>query len=257
MRTTANRRAPRRHRRVRLLATWTFSVAVLSSGPAAADNVSAYQQDGPCSQVALAIPVEAARLDPYVPDEFLLKDIAGYTTLGVFAGVCDMSIDGGARQPGVVAGVFANDTVDPEGNAAGFDLSWVTSSLASYDAYRSLGFGELSTGAAYNEEAVGPTTLIEADVPDGYVPFSISMVAANGGAEEVEFPLLSVHWDAGTRGFVRGTYDHVVHRAGGGVAELTAAPGTPLAYILNAETVTAAGFFLQFDHTGTVELVNG
>jgi hypothetical protein len=257
-RTTYRKSEQASARRGRLwLAILTAAVLALPT-LAQAGDVTSYSTRGPCTEVFLEAVVKVETLSQYIPEGYEVADDGGLTDIGVFSEDCLQGIDGGPLWSTTLSGIGVSGTA-PDGGDGGFSITWTTDSNHIYKAYRSLGYGELVRDSSFElVEVAGQTIGAEASVPGGALPFSFSVSLVEPAPDDAldEFRN-SVHWAHGSRGFVRGDYDHTFQEGSAVVGELRAEPGSPLAEILGAERVETAGFFFHFDHTGTVELWQG
>lgn len=230
---------------------------VAAAAPASAGSSDEVRTQGTCTQGALATTVAAENLRPFVPDAFpLILDESGTATIFVYTLACDGyrvgdGADGGAMITGVAAFVRP-----PDGSPGveGYDLLMTTDHSAYHRGVTALGlFQGLVEVTMTIDPVAGPVVGLEADTPWSYSPYSYSMTSAAPPPVGVTFP--SVHWQLGSRGLVRSDYTHTSFILTPGVGEIRAAGESPLARILGATTVRAAGGILRFSFTGTTKLV--
>ncbi len=97
-----------------------------------------------CQEAILVFPVDAKKVDPVVPDHFVIQQTGGKATLGVFAERCLVGVDGGAMKETVLSGV----TVSLQ-DGSSYDIHWGTDEPSYFQALSKLGVGHLTLGSTY------------------------------------------------------------------------------------------------------------
>lgn len=238
--------------RIRVLAL----ALVLAAGlPAASEPAGFSSSGGPCFQGALALAVPTRNLRPFVPSDFPLIGGGGRASIFVYTVSCrSVSIDGGAPRDLTFTGVAA--FVRPPDGSPGvqaYDILMTVDDEDYYDEVTALGLQQGLVDVGFETtKAAGPIVRVSANTPWEYSPYRWTLLAVKPPAYGL--PLPTVHWQDGALGRVRTDDAHTNLILAPGIAKISAAPGSPLALIMGAESATGFGAILRFSYTQTLKL---
>ena len=226
-------------------------IAGCLAGPAHATQPTPMTAAGSCEQVAALVPVQTARLAPYVPAGFPIVSVLGRSPLIVTGGRCDPhSVDGAASAPNtfglvMVLASHPDSPFDPNGHA--YDLWWQNSERSAADGYRALGVRSERVRSA-RVTSSGQDWSFDASAARRF-PVRVN-VRLGGGLATPGVDVTTFHWHSGRYGRVLIDPFHTGLQLLPGVARITAPAGTPVADILGARQATGAGAVLRFAFAG-------
>lgn len=254
--------ATRRGRLGRRLAIAAAVVTVAAPPSALADTDRSYDTSGHCTIAGAFIKTDPDNVRPYLPEAFPPDvDPAGNATLQIeFFECAPFVVDGrdGPTRIGstVTVGVVPHPGVETDNTEGvwGYDL-WSADSRSDHHAAASrLGYNvPLVKQSTFDLTRLGAVDRVTATVPYDYSPYAFELTAGTPPPTSIEHT--GYHYHLGPHGLVEITYPLEILSASTGVATVTAAPGSPLAEILGAESRTSAGLLLTLDFIGEHRLV--
>jgi hypothetical protein len=211
--------------------------------------------------VGTQLKIDPENLEGHLPRGFEPPlDPAGLATLQVeFFRIDPFTVDGRTGSPRIGSVITAHVIArNGSGDTWGYDLWHAQSRSDFHSAFIRLGgFSGHVQNATFQRETVGGVELVEASIPWSYSSYSYS-VAVSSTSPPLLDPFLSqgCHYQLGKHGLIRIFYPLRDIRAGGGVGTLRAAPGSPLAEILGAESVTFPAIRLDLEFEGYHRIMN-
>lgn len=238
-------------------------VMLLMLQPAAVGETDrSFETSGSCTIALLRPQTDPDNVRPYLPEGFN-PDVnpAGKAELQIeFAECAPFRVDGAEGPPNigstVTVRVVPHDDVETNNSEAawGYDLWQATTRSDFHEAAARLGYrAALVKNARFELTRTGPVDAVAASVPWGYSPYSLTMTA--GEPPPVGIEHTGFHYHLGPHGLVEIEYPLDNLAINGAVATLSARPGSPLAKILGADSITTWGALITLDFVGKHRLI--
>jgi hypothetical protein len=236
-------------------------IALLTTAPLAeADDTTSFETAGSCTEAVVFVPVDANVARRHLPPGFTLAEVAGTARLSVFSERCQISVDSGAPSSSVVGGAqLITDQSKSRAGCGSHVLYWTASEADdSLRAYRAIGWRmPLDREGRFSVTGVGPGAIVTAHNRNSVGSWDLHLAGTTGPQLPAPIPFESVHCHVGPRGLVKGVFPHEFHVVGPLSGTLEVERGSLLWTLVGErDVVTAPGLFLEFEFTGTTELIS-
>jgi hypothetical protein len=232
-------------------------ILVILQPAALGETDRSFETSGSCTIALLRPQTDPDNVRPYLPEGFH-PDVnpAGKVELQIeFAECVPFRVDGrgGAPNIGSTVTVRVEKPHDP-GVTWGYDL-WQSTSRRDFHATASrLGYHTpLVPNSTFELTRIGAVDQAEASIPWGYSPYALTMTA--GDPPPVGIPHTGFHYHLGPHGLIEIEYPLENMAINGATATLSARPGSALAKILGADSITTWGALITLDFVGKHRLI--
>jgi hypothetical protein len=193
-----------------------------------------------CVELGLDVPVDAAKLQPYVPSKYKVREVQGKAVMAFAFARCDQMVGLGSSNPHQVIQVDVAVTLE---NGA-YELALTTNDAAIAQNASRTAFPAIhaptSTLLGYPLQG---SDLISAHVKGGNFTIDVEATAARGPATG---PAGGTYYHTGPNGTSRMVYDVALGTVGPATGKITVPTGSMLALIFGATRVDGAGFYASF-----------
>lgn len=235
------------------------ALMVVAPAPGALGETDrSFETSGSCTIALLRPQTDPENVRPYLPDAFEPDvNAAGKAELQIELFECaPFVVDGGAAVPNFGSTVTVRVDAPHDPNVAwGYDLWQVTSRSDFHAAASRIGYrAPLVKDSSFELTRIGVVDQVVASIPWGYSPYSLTMTAGDPPPVGIEFT--GFHYHFGPHGLIEIEYPLDNMSLNGGAATLSARPGSPLAEILGADSVTTWGVLGTVDFVGKHRLID-